>query len=78
MRETLSSQPLDIRAANKALRQAISYVVMDAEDGTLTAHWHHAEQPSDPIYFVSKHIRWAQPTSTNDTNGTEGPQAIES
>ena len=54
----LTQKHLNASDANKALKQAVSRIVMDAEDGTLTFHWHHAEQPSEPIYFVSRHKRW--------------------
>jgi DNA invertase Pin-like site-specific DNA recombinase/F0F1-type ATP synthase epsilon subunit len=54
----LTQKRLDVSDANRALKQAVSKIVMDTERGTLTVHWHHAEQPSDPIYFASRHKRW--------------------
>jgi hypothetical protein len=54
----LKQKRLNVSEANRALKQAVSKIVMDAERGTLTFHWHHADQPSDPIYFVSRHKRW--------------------
>jgi Recombinase zinc beta ribbon domain/Recombinase len=58
VRESLMLKPLNVSSANTALRQAVSKIVMDTESGTLTVHWHHAEQPSEPIYFASRHKRW--------------------
>ena len=54
----VTNEPLSVFEANKALKQAVSKIVMDAEGATLSVHWHHADEPSEPIYFVSKHNRW--------------------
>jgi DNA invertase Pin-like site-specific DNA recombinase len=48
----LIQKPLDISDVNKVLKQAVSKIVMDAEEGTLTFYWHHAEDPSEPIPFA--------------------------
>jgi hypothetical protein len=32
-------------------------IVMDTERGTLTFHWHNADEPSDPIHFAWVHGR---------------------
>lgn len=54
----LTREPLNVSEANKSLKQAVSNIVMDAERGTLTVYWHHADDPSDPIFFTSRHKRW--------------------
>jgi hypothetical protein len=48
----LTQKRLNVSEANKALKQAVSKIVMDTEGETLTFHWHHAEEPSDPIRFA--------------------------
>jgi DNA invertase Pin-like site-specific DNA recombinase len=60
--QALTREPLDITEANQALKQVVSKIVMDAEAAALTFCWHHAEQPSDPIYFVSRHKQWEVPS----------------
>jgi hypothetical protein len=37
--------------------QAVSKIVMDTARGSLTSHWHQADEPSDPIYFAWVHGR---------------------
>jgi DNA invertase Pin-like site-specific DNA recombinase len=48
----LTHKPLNVSDVNKALKQAVSKIVMDTDWGTLTFHWHHAEDPSEPITFA--------------------------
>jgi hypothetical protein len=48
----LTQKSLNVSEVNKALKQAVSKIVMDAERGTLTLHWQHAEDPSEPITFA--------------------------
>jgi DNA invertase Pin-like site-specific DNA recombinase len=50
--KALTQTPLNVSDVNKALKQAVSKIVMDAEEGTLTFYWHHAEDPSEPITFA--------------------------
>jgi DNA invertase Pin-like site-specific DNA recombinase len=50
--KTLTQKPLNVSDVNKALKQAVSKIVMDTDWGTLTFHWHHAEDPSEPITFA--------------------------
>ena len=50
--KALTQKPLNISDVNKALKQAVSKIVMDTDWGTLTFHWHHAEDPSEPITFA--------------------------
>jgi hypothetical protein len=69
----LTIEPLEITPANRALKQVVSKIVMDAEAATLTFYWHHAEQPSEPIYFVSRHKRWDVPTHEAAGSGWRTP-----
>jgi hypothetical protein len=39
-------------------------IVMDTERGTLTFHWHHADEPSDPIHFA-----WPRKYRAKGTHG---------
>jgi hypothetical protein len=48
----LTQKRLNVSDANRALKQAVGKIVMDTECGTLTFHWHHADEPSDPIHFA--------------------------
>ena len=50
--KALTQKPLNVSDVNKALKQAVSKIVMDTDWGTLTFHWHHAEDPSEPITFA--------------------------
>jgi hypothetical protein len=61
IRQALTQKPVIVAEANKTLKQAVSKIVMDTEDATMTVYWHHADEPSDPIYFVSRHKRWEAP-----------------
>jgi hypothetical protein len=53
----LTQKRTNVSEANKALKQAVSKIVMDTADGTLTFHWHHADQPSEPLPFAWVHGR---------------------
>jgi DNA invertase Pin-like site-specific DNA recombinase len=50
--KALTQKPLNVSDVNKALKQAVSKIVMDTDWGTLTFYWHHAEDPSEPITFA--------------------------
>jgi Recombinase/Recombinase zinc beta ribbon domain len=50
--KALTQRPLNVSDVNKALKQAVSKIVMDTDWGTLTFYWHHAEDPSEPITFA--------------------------
>jgi hypothetical protein len=57
-------QPLNIVEANRAVRQAISRIVLSPQSGSMTIYWQHAEEPSEEILFGGKHMKWeiwAQP-----------------
>jgi hypothetical protein len=50
--QALEKKPLNISETNRVLKQAVRKIVMDTERGALTFHWHHADEPSDPIHFA--------------------------
>jgi DNA invertase Pin-like site-specific DNA recombinase len=59
LRSALKQQPLDVVEVNKALRQAVSKIVINPERGDLTIYWRHAEDnPSYPISFGGRHMKW--------------------
>jgi hypothetical protein len=58
--QALTQKRLNVGEANRVLKQAVSKIVMAADRGTLTVHWHHADEPSDPIYFAWVHGRAPQ------------------
>jgi hypothetical protein len=51
-------KPLNVPDVNKALREAVSKIVIDPERALLTIHWHHANGPSRDVPFYSRHIVW--------------------
>ena len=50
--KALTQKRLNVSEVNKVLKQAVSKIVMDTKWGTLTFHWHHAEDPSEPLTFA--------------------------
>lgn len=57
LENTLLRQPLDVACANKALREAVSKIVMDPASASLSIHWHHSPATTDNISFYSRHCR---------------------
>jgi hypothetical protein len=62
----LKREPIDVGEVNRALRQAVSRIVMNPKRGTVTIYWHHAEDPSEPIMFGGRHMKWEQMSSSNE------------
>jgi hypothetical protein len=42
---------------NKALKEAVSKIVIDPEAGSLTIHWHHADESSRGVLVFRQAIR---------------------
>ena len=57
IRAALTREPLDVAEANRALRAAISKIVINPEQAELWVYWHHAAEPSPPIPFYSRHAK---------------------
>ncbi|MFN3349215.1 recombinase family protein [Pseudorhodoplanes sp.] len=57
MRDTLLKKPLDVKEANRALREAVSRIIIDPEAARLSIHWRHAERPTEDIPFYSRHLK---------------------
>jgi hypothetical protein len=45
VRDALRHKPFKVSDANKALKEAVSKIVIDPEAGSLTIYWHHADEP---------------------------------
>ncbi len=61
LRNALRRKPLNVVEANKALKEAVSKIVLDAEAGRIAIHWHHAaERPTEGVPFFSKHTEFYQ------------------
>jgi DNA invertase Pin-like site-specific DNA recombinase/flagellar motility protein MotE (MotC chaperone) len=57
LEQALTRKPLNIVQANKALKEAVSRVVINPESAELLLHWHHApDQPTDAGPFASQHM----------------------
>jgi DNA invertase Pin-like site-specific DNA recombinase len=52
----LTAEPMDTEAANKALRTAVRKMSMQAAEGTLEIHWHHADEPQE-VQFVTSRVQ---------------------
>jgi hypothetical protein len=56
LEQALTRKPLNVVEANKALKEAVSRIVINPETAELLLHWHHApEQPTDAGPFHSRH-----------------------
>jgi DNA invertase Pin-like site-specific DNA recombinase len=55
LRDALRRKPFSVTEANKALKEAVSKIVLDPEEGRLAIYWHHASEPTDDIWFASRH-----------------------
>jgi hypothetical protein len=57
LEQTLTHKPLNVVEANKALKEAVSRIVINPEAAELVLHWHHApEQPTEAGPFASRHM----------------------
>jgi hypothetical protein len=54
VRSALKRKPLNVAETNRALRQAVSRIVLDPERATLTFHWQHAEQLTQEVQFYTR------------------------
>lgn len=69
LREALRRKPLSVPEVNKALKEAVSKIVLDPERGKFDVYWHHAEEePTEGVTFNSRHTR---APSVFDNDGDE-------
>jgi TolA-binding protein len=54
VREALAGEPMDVAAANSALRGAIKSLVMHPHKATLAIQWHHAEALQEVQFITSR------------------------
>lgn len=52
--QALTAEPMDTEEANKALRGAVSKMVMKPQEGRLHIRWHHAEQMQETLFITSR------------------------
>ncbi|MCK1678520.1 zinc ribbon domain-containing protein [Bradyrhizobium sp. 147] len=52
--QALSAEPMNTEEANKALRGAVSKMVMRPQEGRLNIRWHHAEQIQETVFLTSR------------------------
>ena len=57
LRDALRGKPFSVAVVNKALKEAVSKIVLDPEAGRLAIHWHHASEPTDDVPFFSRHLK---------------------
>jgi DNA invertase Pin-like site-specific DNA recombinase len=50
----LSAEPMNIEAANKALRAAVRKMIMRTQEGRLDILWHHAEEPQETVFMTTR------------------------
>jgi ATP-dependent exoDNAse (exonuclease V) alpha subunit len=61
LRAALSREPIDIVEINRAIREAVNRIELKPDQGCLTIYWQHAEDPSTPIVFGERHMKWENP-----------------
>jgi hypothetical protein len=67
VRDSLLAEETCVATVNKALKQAVRQIVLDAEAGTLTIRWDHAGEAAQNIPFFSRHVWDDKRDSSNDT-----------
>jgi hypothetical protein len=59
VKDALTASPINVAAANQALRQAVRCITVDPETATLSLTWHHAPDETQEVSFYSRHMRWS-------------------
>ncbi|MCK1508461.1 MULTISPECIES: recombinase family protein [unclassified Bradyrhizobium] len=52
--KALTREPMDTEEANKALRGAVSKMVMRPQNACLDIWWHHADKPQETLFMTSR------------------------
>jgi len=52
VRGTLRAEPFDISNTNRALKEAVSKIVINPEAGSLAIHWRHADDPQEGLFLA--------------------------
>jgi DNA invertase Pin-like site-specific DNA recombinase len=55
--DTVKHKPFNVAEVNKALKEAVSKIVLDPEAGRFAVYWHHANEPTGDVPFFSRHSR---------------------
>ena len=59
LKDALRSKPFNVAVANKALKEAVSKIVLEPKEGTFSIYWHHApENPTEGAPFFSRHTEF--------------------
>jgi DNA invertase Pin-like site-specific DNA recombinase len=59
IREALRPKAFNVAVVNKTLKEAMSRIVIDPEEGTFSIYWHHApENPTEGAPFLSRHTEF--------------------
>ena len=53
--ETRSARAVQCCGANKALKEAVTKIVLDPRRARLAIYWHHSAEATDDVRFVSRH-----------------------
>jgi hypothetical protein len=64
LEETLLREPLIVADANRALKEAVSKIIIDPEACRLIIYWHHANEPTEGGPFFSRHNRMFEDVDT--------------
>jgi DNA invertase Pin-like site-specific DNA recombinase len=49
--------PRSVAEVNRALKEAVSKIILDPEAGRLAIYWHHDSEPTEDVPFFSRHLR---------------------
>lgn len=64
LRDALRRKPLKVADVNKALKEAVSRIVIDPEAGQLAIYWHHSTEATDGGPFFSRHTEFYKTSPT--------------
>jgi DNA invertase Pin-like site-specific DNA recombinase len=67
LRAALEREPVNVAEANKALRQAVSRIVLDPEQATLAIYWLHSEQPQEVQLYTRRYLATIFPPEPGST-----------
>jgi hypothetical protein len=69
--QTLTEEPFEVIAANRALKEAVSRIVINPETAELTIYWLHSEQPTEGGLFWSRHYTGFDKPTDNKRTATD-------
>lgn len=66
LRDCFKTNPLDVPVANRALRDCVKTLSIDARRGRIDIEWHHGSSLQEAIPFRSRHVRSAFPECADE------------